>query len=321
MERSRGATRRTILRSWLAALAGWAHASAQPSGLDPVSLTLLGLAPATTFQVRYRMDATILLLGAPIFTREAAGGGYASVELSLDRSATALQFAAGSFPDRAHGLNRFGVLREAVLRRGDSVELSFAGLMTRSREESIDQGRKALAASDGGAEGVIARGRTTGSGSGTMIQTWLETVELGLGCNWSNLNDTLSDALRREPRTAPRQCSTGSAATFLYAMRAAALCEERQLRRQFLHAGKLYWLDTRRNTQNPLELEGRIFDLSGERRAEFKTSYAPGDASGIPIRIEYRPRSFLRLTFQIEREATRPLTQPPIPSVFPEENA
>ena len=63
------------------------------------------------------MDAAILLFGAPLFTRQAAGGGYASVEISLDENATAvaLQFAAGSTPARAHGLNRFGILREAVV--------------------------------------------------------------------------------------------------------------------------------------------------------------------------------------------------------------
>lgn len=285
--------------------------------------------PATAFQCRYRMDATILLLGAPIFTREAAGGGYASVEVSQDRTATALQFAAGSFPARAHGLNRFGILREAEVRRGpapaNDAEISFAGLMTRSREESVEQGRKALADASASPEGVIARGRTTTNGGDATVQTWVETLDLAPGANWSNLNDTLSEALRREPRTTPRQSSLGRATTFLHAMRAAALCGERQLRRQFLHAGNLYWLETRRSAQNPLELEGKIFDLSGARRAEFKTVYAPGDDSGIPIRIEYRPRSFLRLTFQIEREATEPLTQPlthpPIPSVFPEENA
>lgn len=328
MVRDWGSTRRTVLRSWLVALLGkaWAAptvATGKGTGFDPIGFTLRGLAPAATFQRRYRMDATILLLGAPIFTREAAGGGYASVEISREiaqdqsTKATALQFAAGSFPARAHGLNRFGILREAVLQRGDAIELSFAGLMTRSREESFEQGRKALAAKAGSAEGVIARGRSIGTGSDATIQTWVDTLELAPDCNWSNLSDTLSDALRQEPRGQPRTGSPGAATTFLHAMRSAALCQEPQVRRQFLHAGKLYWLDTRRNAQNPLELEGKIHDLAGARRAEFKTAYAPGDESGIPIRIEYRPRSFLRLTFQIEREAT----QPAIPSVFPEEGA
>ncbi len=60
-------------------------------------------------------------------------------------------------------------------------------------------------------------------------------------------------------------------------------------------------------------LRGFVPGARFERRAEFRTAYAAGDESGIPIRIEYRPRSFLRLTFEAEGEARQPL----IPSLFP----
>ncbi|MGP0076146.1 MAG: hypothetical protein ACLPWF_29855 [Bryobacteraceae bacterium] len=305
--------------SWLLALLGKRSAASTGIGLDPVGLSLRGFAPSTVFQRRYRMDASILLLGAPLFTRQAAGGAYASVEISRDPDATAmaLQFAAGSDPARAHGLNRFGILREAVVirgpGRGDATELSFAGLMTWSREESLEQGKKALASSTGGAEGLIARGRTNGSGGESKIQTWIDTLDLGPDCNWSNVYATLSGALRHEPQTPPRESSAGAATTFLHAMRGAALCQDILVRRQFLHAGKLYWLETRRHAEHILELAGTIHDLAGARRADFRTTYAAGDESGIPIRIEYRPRSFLRLTFEVERETG----QSAIPSVFP----
>jgi hypothetical protein len=319
MGRSWGLSRRTLLRSWLVSLLGKALAGAAGTGGDPVSFTLRGFVPNASFQRRYRMDATILLLGAPIFTRPAAGGGYASIEISRDQNATAvaLQFAAGSDPARAHGLNRFGILQEALVNQGDErgerTELSFAGLMTRSREERFEQGRKALASSANGAEGVVARGRTLGS----TIQTWIETIDLGPDCSWSNLNQTLSEALRREPRTAPRETASQASLTFLHAMRAAAFSKDAVSRCRFAHAGKVYWLETRRHSERPLELAGAIHDLAGNRCAEFRTAYAPGDPSGIPIRIEYRPRSFLRLTFEGEPEAN----QPPVPSAFHQESA
>jgi hypothetical protein len=311
-------TRRTLLQGWLASLTRLL-ASTGNAGIDPVSFSLRGLAPAIAFQRRYRMDATILLLGAPLFTRQAAGGGYASVEESRESSpnqgstAIALQFAAGSSPARAHGLNRFGILREAVVERGEIRELSFAGLMTRSREENFEQGRKALAADADGAECVVARGRTSGS----TIETWIDIFAVSADCNWTNLSETLCEALRHEPRTPARETAAGPATTFLHAMRNAALCRESIVRRQFLHAGKLYWLETRRQPDRLLELAGAIHDLSGARRAEFRTAYAAGDESGIPLRIEYRPRSFLRLTFEAELEAT----QPSIHSLFQEESA
>jgi hypothetical protein len=307
-------SRRTLLKTWGASF-GRLLAGSSSAAVDPIDVTLRGFRRTAAFQQRYRMDATILLLGAPIFLRRAAGGGYASVEVSTvpGTTALALQFAAGSDPARAHGLNRFGILREAIVSKDGSVcDLSFAGLMTRSHEESFQQARRALATAIG-SQGVVARGRTSAS----TIRTWIETIDLAPDSNWSNLNDTLCKALQHEPRTSPRENVPGSATTFLHAMRSAALGQDSLVRRLFLHAGKSYWLETRRPVERPLEMSGTIHDLNGARCAEFRTAYAAGDQSGIPIRIEYRPRSFLRLTFEAEPEAT----QPPIPSVFQEESA
>jgi len=309
------------LRSWLVSLLGKRSAGSTESGLDPVSFSLRGLVPTVAFQRRYRMDATILLLGAPLYTRQGAGGGYASIEISYpdeissDQVATAiaLQFAAGSDPARAHGLNRFGILREALIERGDVKELAFAGLMTRSHEESLEQGRKALAISTGTAQGVLARGRTSGS----TIQSWIDTIDLASDCNWTNLSETLCEALHRQPQAPVRRNAPSSVGTFLYAMHLAALCKDTSHRCEFTHAGRGYWLETRRVPQRFLELAGTIHDQAGNRCAEFRTDYADGDPSGLPKRIEYRPRPFLRLTFEVEPESN----QPPIPSVFPQESA
>jgi hypothetical protein len=148
------------------------------------------------------------------------------------------------------------------------------------------------------------------------MQTWIESLAAAPDCHWTNLGVALGQALQQEPRTAPREIAPGAATTFLNAMRNAALCQQAVVRRRFMHAGKQYWLETRRSPEHS-SLAGAIHDLSGARCAEFRTLYAAGDESGIPIRIEYRPRSFLRLTFEAELEATLPT----IPSVFPEENA
>jgi len=319
-------SRRSLVRACLFSLFGKAFARAAGPGFDPVAFTLRGLQRGAGWERRYRIDATILLLGAPLFTRPGVGGGYASVESNKlsdsgrDAAALALQFAAGSFPARAHGLNRFGILREGWAARlqgsDDGVEISFAGLMTRSREENFEQARRALAASDGhGAEGVVARGRTFANAT----QTWMEDVALPAGSDWSNLNATLNDALRAAPLNPPRETASGAATTFLFAMRDAALSTEPTVRREFVHAGKLYWLETQRHpgSKEPaVELAGTIHNSAGVRTAEFRTAYAPGDPSGIPVRIEYRPRSFLRLTFVAELDSTQP-----IPSAFPEESA
>ena len=78
MGHGRNFSRRTLLHVWLASLGRlWAGTGSITIGLDPVSFTLRGFTPAVAYQRRYRMDATILFLGAPLFTRQAAGGGYA----------------------------------------------------------------------------------------------------------------------------------------------------------------------------------------------------------------------------------------------------
>jgi hypothetical protein len=183
-----GFSRRWLLRSFLASLfakAAQANPEAKP-GFDPVGFSLRGFAPTLSFQRRYRIDATILLLGAPVFTRQAAGGGYATVEIDSRDGvrAIALQFAAGSDPARAHGLNRFGILREAIVQGPDALDISFAGLMTRAREESFEQGRKALSSATQSVPGVLARGRTAGS----VLQSWIDPLDFAPDCKWSKLS-------------------------------------------------------------------------------------------------------------------------------------
>jgi hypothetical protein len=67
----------------------------------------------------------------------------------------------------------------------------------------------------------------------------------------------------------------------------------------------------------PGQLIGHICDASGAKTAEFRAFYASADTGGIPVRIEYRPRSFLTLVFE---EASAPLDNLPIRSLFRKEN-
>ena len=91
---------------------------------------------------------------------------------------------------------------------------------------------------------------------------------------------------------------------------------EKQLeqRRRFFHSGQPYLLEVRRRPENRLVLSGVIRNRSGARCAEFQNAYTPGDACGLPARIQYRPRPFLRLTFEEQPEGG----EPPIPWLFEE---
>src|SRR5262249_12948944 len=122
-------SRRTFLRSGLPSLAslpalsGFVKVVALLSGASPVKAapsnrraihTALEGFRRTAFQQRhYSVHATVLMLGVPLLVRRDVGGGYAAVELGTSGGvdAVALQFSAGAWPQRAAGINRFGVLK------------------------------------------------------------------------------------------------------------------------------------------------------------------------------------------------------------------
>ena len=101
--------------------------------------------------VRYRVDATVLLpllfTAMPIASRENVGvasfSAYDCVESDSARL-RAFEFFAGSFPDRARGLNRLGFLREAIrLRPSGPVATAQFGVISANREESVEEVERA----------------------------------------------------------------------------------------------------------------------------------------------------------------------------------
>jgi hypothetical protein len=262
----------------------------------------------------YRVDATVLVCGIPVFVRKGVGGGYAAVETSTtgEAAAVALQFAAGSWPDRSSGLNRFGVLQEVVINRQTGrPDCCFRGLITASKEEDLGEVRKALRSSARTVEVILARGLA----SGGHMRTWTEAAAIPPDHTWVEASAMLGGLVRDEPRDGAHEVEVGGATTFLAAMRSAALWCQLAFDCPFVHAGKLYALEASRRAGAPGELTGVIRNNRGHKSAEFRVSYAAGDGSGIPIRIEYRPKSFLRLIFECEADGP----QPAIASLFKEE--
>ena len=285
-----------------------------PAGGNWIGGRLRGFKRSATASRRYRIDATILICGAPVFTRKGVGEAYASIESGASDGATAvaLQFAAGCWPERAAGLNRFGILREAAIEDQDgNTEYVFAGLITTSKEESLGEARKSLAASNTGtpltvARGIIREGRATARTG---------HIEVPREFRWTDAAAMLGKTLGPEQALAPREIAVDHAPTFLAAMRNAALQSQSSRRFPFLHNGKLYRLDVQRGRGSARELASVIWNSLGAKAAEFRTSYRTGDQSGLPEFIDYRPKSFLRLSLHAEQDATHNQ----IPSIFTEE--
>ncbi len=305
MARGSALSRRTLLRALLGFLPfGRAVSASQP---DEVAALVAGFRRTSFHQRRYRVTATVMALGIRIFSRTGVGGGYAAVELGQCEGATcaALQFAAGSLPDRAAGLNRFGILREARSERPEGAQSAFAGFITSNKEESMADARKALKQADGGVPVILAWGSASGrKGLSHTAHLELPSSFTWLQCETTQSEAVLQDLLRRGSEEPAREHAATDAGGFLGAMHRAGLATASQ-RIPFLHNGKLYELRTSRKGQ---ELDGEIRNERQQTAAEFRALYDQHDSSGLPAKFEYHARSYLRLTFEADPNITHPVS-------------
>ncbi len=105
-----------------------------------------------SFQRHYKATVYVTLLSIPIFSRSGVGFGFAGAD-EHNRGAQqslSLRFLSGSTPERAHGLNRFGFIQENVEQKNRKmVAADYFGLMTASAEESFNDAKAALNATNG----------------------------------------------------------------------------------------------------------------------------------------------------------------------------
>jgi hypothetical protein len=266
-------------------------------------LSALSARRVVRYQRHYRAQATVLILGITVFRRDDVGAGCATVESGIRSGETvsALQFAAGSQPERARGLNRFGALRETAIETSAGLaETAGAGFITSSPEKTFEQARTALRSAEpevpcvfssslsGVGRTYVKKGRFNASG----ITSWVDAPGI-LG------------AAEREsgPNMQQETQLVGPVATFLYSIRHAALNPASRIRRQFCHNGEICELITERTSglsESHVRMNGLILGRTGEKRSDFVIWIDPDDPSGLPARIEFYPRSYLRLTFDAQ---------------------
>lgn len=277
--------------------------------------------PGTRF---YRVDATILVLSFPIFTRSGVGQGYARHALKTvpDRTVHEMEFAAGSLPDRAHGLNRLGMIRESSAEGpGGLVEARYFGFMTASREESIGDARKALNATLERCLFLAIEGQ---SQPGDVLSRHAHFyADARNGWRDRGVLQQSAEAAMRDPSHAAGEAHFHPAAagaalpTFLLALYRAMLSRQPQLRQTYVYSGNLYDLATSRKpdrrtgrklaekrlTERPdsvVALSGLIRNLRTGDKTPFRL-WAEEDGDLVPLRIEYQPRGFLQLALEVER--------------------
>ncbi len=255
---------------------------------------------------QYRAKATVLLLGVPLLHRENVGSGYLRVaerEVAGKRQ-WRLEFGAGSLPERAAGLDRLGLFEETILEGGAGVESAqYFGFMTASNERDLGEAKRALqngeATTYTAIRGQIGRGR---------LENRLLKIRDLPASGWANrerlkqvIQARLADETNREAELLTAVMAEEPWSPFLNAMRCAMEGREAEQTCRFVHNGKPHRLRTTKKkleAAGQMEMEGQIHDGGGKQLSQFKVWFEENGVERGPVRFEFRPRTFLRLSFE-----------------------
>jgi hypothetical protein len=245
---------------------------------------------------QYRADAHVILFGMTLFSRSDVGEGSASWRESTEVDGSVvrlLEFTGRSAPERAAGLNRFGFIQE-LSRSGESL---YFGLMTSSPEESAAEARAALHSKSKDVWYSAIDGRIS-AGTIETANAHFQTITRTSLDDRPQLIEHARQALSSAPRsTVPAQ---GSPRPFLHAL-ASLLSDPRNDSTQYAYGGRLYSLRVKRSRDpkapGAIRVNGSLRRLDGGKPIEFRLWVEEGAERPIPLRIEYQPKSYLRLTF------------------------
>src|SRR5579871_872620 len=250
----------------------------------------------------YRVHATVEILSLPLFSKDNAGGACFAVEQTVSGGSrtTVIQFSGGSWPERLRGFNRFGMTEEVVREEGAAItESAYLSFMTSSAEKNFEQARKAFTDPSRALSLTVAHGKATRAEYSSAVDRLIASARY----TWSNAAQLLEELRGRvSPATEVSLGEERASAfpTFLYAVRAAVLAEDETRRCTFIHNAKLYRLRTRLADH---ELTGWIAEQGSSHEFEFRALFDANrvdSLKALPVRIEFRPKSFLRLVFEHE---------------------
>lgn len=303
------------------------HAMAAP--VLEVDRFLDGLAGPASGKIScsYRADAVIVLLSFPIFRRTGVGGGFASlVDLVRDNDRYySLRFAGASRPDRAAGLDRVGAIREVAVERGSVLtEAAYFGVLTTSPEETLEEGRRSLGKNGTDWNEYTAINGQSRRGFTRSAITHFRLPSAG-GPNLHVIAEARANFQTNRPALRENQWpgrGDGQAPpTFLYALMKAIRCQKRETEAWYVYSERSYhlWLEKQLDrreghrfaglglTSHPdriIEVRGRIREESSGRQNSFRLWVEDGSSNALPLRIEFQPRSYLRLSFEVDPQAS-----------------
>jgi hypothetical protein len=285
----------------------------------------------SVWQRRYRASATITLLSIPLVSRGDVGSGFILIEEAADK--VAIQFGAGSYPESARGLNRLGFIQEVVAEKhpGELAQCAYFAFMTTSAEKNIEQAQRALEASGTTVPYAVAEG----AGRNGSFVSKLDCISLSSRFTWRDY-PRLTDQVRATvavPDTSQHSASKSieirladgeaAPATFLYAVRTALMNAAARTVLRLTYNAKEFLLRTAKEPdpsmgahfagRNLVSDPGRVILLKAHLTdgtsgvvTPFKVWLESGQEHLPPLRFEYQAKSFLRLAFEFDPDASGP---------------
>jgi hypothetical protein len=205
-------------------------------------------------------------------------------------------------------VNQSGSIEEVVVERGSApIEAAYFGFITSPEGESFEEAKQRLAA---------------GHHSGSSRYTAMEGLHLPGEVKTSLASFLVPDRVSLDRSELLRQirsnfCQTGLAkrelhmnvdahgsapCTFLYAVLSAARARAARFDCSYVYAGRQYNLRTDKNlvahTKNVVCMVGQAREQGKRSGTSFKLWFENGAEPGLPLKIEYQPRPYLRITLE-----------------------
>ena len=194
---------------------------------------------------------------------------------------------------------------------GALVESAYLSFMTSSPEKNAEQAWQAFADTSRGLNLAVAHG----TAAPTSYASTLEHLAAPEGCTYLDcprLMTMLRNSIASQPSVVASQRAEHAYPTFLQAVRAANLGGNNNSQCTFMHNANLYELRTTQSVVVGVKvLSGRVREPAGRSGSRGESNFQiwshAADPSGLPWRIEFRPRHFLRLVFEEDATAGGPV--------------
>jgi len=332
IQRTAAISRRNLGRMLMACLFGGSclrPARAANAPLLAVDRLVEGLSESSAPRLSrsYRADAVIVLLSLPVYRRTDVGGGFASISEVVGEEGRhySLRFAGASRPERAAGLDRMGTIHEVAIERSAALsEAAYFGVLTSSPEETLEQGRRSLGKSRGGwneysaIDGHSRCGITRSAVTHFCLPSSGAPNRRVIGEARANFQ-AIQPAWRESQWTDHRDGQAPP--TFLYALMRALQRPQRSSDSWYVFNERSYTLRLEKEpdrqqglrfaerglTSRPehiLQVRGRVREEHSGRQTGFRLWIEEGLANALPLRIEFQPRSYLRLSFEADPKAS-----------------